>query len=122
MSWLDQVKARLGMVSDYQFAQHVGIGATVINGWRNGRTRPSLAKLTTLAAAIGEDPRTLWALAGLEGMEAQGSPLIEDPLPKPVVELIALYRRLDAKGQDRLLQQVDFLVEAIGRGHTTKVR
>jgi transcriptional regulator with XRE-family HTH domain len=64
LAWLDATKRRLNLPSDYAFARYVGIGHTLISGWRNDRQRPSVDTLTRMAEALGEDPRALWVLAG----------------------------------------------------------
>jgi transcriptional regulator with XRE-family HTH domain len=64
LQWLEAVKRRLGLPSDYALAQHLGIGHTLISGWKNGRQRPSVETLTRMATVLDEDPRSLWVLAG----------------------------------------------------------
>ena len=117
LQWLDELKDSLGLPSDLQLAQHLGIGHTLISGWRNGRQRPSQGTLTTIAGRTGDDPRQLWVLAGVAtaaevGLEGTRVP---EPLPKEINDLIALYRRSDKQTRTVLLGQVDFLVKAIGR-------
>lgn len=64
LQWLEATKRRLNLPSDYALARHFGIGHTLISGWRNDRQRPSVDTLTRMAAVLGEDPRSLWVLAG----------------------------------------------------------
>jgi transcriptional regulator with XRE-family HTH domain len=64
VAWLDAVKARLGLEKDAHLAEYFGIGHTLISNWRSGKQRPSMATLSTMAAALKEDPRELWVLAG----------------------------------------------------------
>lgn len=116
LKWLDQLKDSLGLPSDLQLAQHLGIGHTLISGWRNGRQRPSTGTLTAIASATGEDPRHLWVLAGVAtaqevGLAGRPAP---DPLPREITDLIALYRRSDKATRAVLLGQVAFLTDAIG--------
>lgn len=116
LRWLDELKESLGLPSDLQLAQHLGIGHTLISGWRNGRQRPSQGTLTTIAAATGDDPRRLWVLAGIATPQEVGLAGAKppEPLPQEINDLIALYRRSDKTTRTVLLGQVAFLVDAIG--------
>lgn len=115
LAWLDELKERLDVPSDYQLAQRLGIGHTLISGWRNGRQRPSIGTLTAIATATGDDARRLWVLAGAVpadnvGLSQQPAP---EPLPREIEDLIALYHRSDRDTRTVLLGQVKFLVDAI---------
>lgn len=64
LAWFDATKRRLDLSSDYAASKFFNIGHTLISGWRNDRQRPSVDTLTRMASVLGEDPRSLWVLAG----------------------------------------------------------
>lgn len=108
LAWLDSTKRRLSLPSDYAMAKHFGIGHTLISGWRNDRQRPSIDTLTRMAAVLGEDPRSLWVLAGQA--DAAGVGLTDDDMaatrrtaerPQEVDDLLSAYFDPRMTEQDR---------------------
>jgi transcriptional regulator with XRE-family HTH domain len=123
LAWLDATKRRLGIVSDNQLAMHLGIGHTLISGWRNNRQRPSFETLNLIAHVLGDDPRPLWVLAGLVtpgevGLLDDVQPTQPIELPAAVVELLDLLDdpRLDAGAREQLLGTVRVLVAGTQAG------
>jgi transcriptional regulator with XRE-family HTH domain len=107
LKWLDAVRDQLGLPSDLQLSQHIGVGHTLISGWRNGRQRPSVKSLNIIAAKLGEDPRKLWVLAGLA--HATDTGLLGDQptagvmygMPEEMRDLMAVYRDPRMTDDDR---------------------
>lgn len=121
--WFDAVKRQLGITSDNQMAMHLGIGHTVISGWRNDRQRPSFETLNLIAGVLGMDPRPLWVLAGLVtpgevGLLGDDQAARPVTYPAEVVELLELLAdpRLDAAARDQLLGTVRVLVAGTRAG------
>lgn len=58
--WIDQVKTRMGLTSDYAAAAALGINRSMVSKYRNGRT-PTLDEDTALlvAKALGERPEAI---------------------------------------------------------------
>lgn len=122
LEWLDATKRRLNLPSDYAFARHIGIGHTLISGWRNDRQRPSIETLSRMAEALGEDPRTLWVLAGLA--DAAGVGLTDDQLaatrrtaerPQEFDDLLVAYfdERMTEQDRAQVRRQVQLLALGI---------
>ncbi len=116
LAWLDATKKQLGLRNDSAFARHVGIGHTLISGWRHDRQRPSTGTLATIATVLGLDPRSLWVLAGLVPA-AEAGPALPPPLPvlpPELGDLVTVFYdpRLDGQGRRGLLRQVAALVRA----------
>jgi len=113
LTWLDAIKRNLGAGSDYQLAQRLGIGHTLISGWRSGRQRPSVQKLNIIAERLGEDPRRLWVLAGCAdaaviGLLDDDGPSTTYVVPNEIQRLLDLYndRRLSQDDRDILLRHL----------------
>lgn len=121
LRWLDAVCAQLNLGSDNQLASHLGIGHTLISGWRHGRQRPSIQTLNQIAQVLGEDPRRLWVLAGIFNpldiglMDESAAPSLQADLPSEIHDLIALFRDDSLAEVDReaLRQHVAFLVAGV---------
>lgn len=121
LAWLDGVKQRKGLRSDYQLAQYFSIGHTLISGWRNGRQRPSIETLNKIAAKTGDDPRELWVLAGAANASDVG--LVGDErhlkvwpdLPPQFERLLATFFSDKLTNDDRkaVLRYVDLLNQGI---------
>lgn len=60
---LDQVKAKLGITSDYKLAQHLKMTQHTIANYRHGRSRPDDVTLTRLAEIAGIQPAEVELLA-----------------------------------------------------------
>lgn len=120
LAWLDETKARLGIRSDYQLAQHFDIGHTLISGWRNGRQRPSIPTLSQIASVLGEDARKLWVLAGTVdaadvGLAEAAPPVVRRALPEELQNLIATYfdERLDERDREAIRRHVRILDQTV---------
>lgn len=120
LAWLDAYKRRKRIRSDYQLAAHLGIGHTLISGWRNGRQKPSIETLNRVAAVTGDDPRELWVLAGAAnasdvGLLGERQLQTGPDLPVEFEELIALYGSAELTDADRaaVLRHVDLLRQGI---------
>lgn len=123
LAWFDATKQRLGISSDNQMAVYLGIGHTLISGWRNNRQRPSFETLNLIARVLEIDPRHLWVLVGLVspgevGLLDDDQPARPLELPPAVVELLDLLEdpRLDAAARDQLLGTVRVLVAGTRAG------
>lgn len=81
MRWLDEQRARAGYPNDFALAEAVGISHTTLSGWRNGRQRPTTAKLADVAVVLDIDPRFLWVRAGLMSAEEVGLDPTSEPGP-----------------------------------------
>jgi transcriptional regulator with XRE-family HTH domain len=114
LAWLDAIKKGLGLRSDNQLAARLGIGHTLISGWRHGHQRPSMGACKKIADALGEDHRRLLVLAGLADAIEMGllddvMPVVPRTIPEEIERLIDLYNdeRLSDKGRGLLLTHVD---------------
>lgn len=125
LAWLTATKRRLQIASDNQLATHLGIGHTLISGWKNNKQRPSFETLIQIAGVLDMDARQLWVLAGLV-TPGQVGLLDEDQLtrapelPAAVVELLDLLGdpRLDDAAREQLLGTVRVLVAGTRAGLT----
>lgn len=120
--WFDATKDRLELGSDNQAAAYLGIGHTLISGWRNNRQRPSFESLNQIGRVLEMDPRHLWVLAGLVTPGEVGLLEEDQPtrlaLPAAVVELLDLLQdpRLDDAAREQLLGTVRVLVAGTKAG------
>jgi len=115
LAWLDQLMESLGVTSDNQLAQRVGIASSsVISNWRRGQTQPDVTNLRKLAIAAGVSPVEVFAKAGrLEDADIQMERRPVEPLPKAFRDLIDLYMRSDGDTRSVILGQVEFLLAGI---------
>jgi transcriptional regulator with XRE-family HTH domain len=120
LAWFDAAKAGAGLKSDYQFAQYLDIGHTLISGWRNSRQRPSVETLSKIAAKLGEDPRRLWVLVGAVkaadiGLDESERLVVRPPLPQELQDLITAYldERLDERDREAIRRHVRILTQSI---------
>jgi transcriptional regulator with XRE-family HTH domain len=112
MRWLDEQRAQAGYANDFALAEAVPISHTTLSGWRNGRQRPTVAKLAEVAAALNLDPRHLWVRAGLMTAEEVGLPRDAEPEPladadEATRDLIRNSSALDEAGKQELLEMLD---------------
>lgn len=117
IAWLDELKKSLGVSSDNQLAGRVGIAsASVVSNWRRGATQPDVGNLRKLADAAGVPAISVYALAGRVADDDMGEQSMEavHPLPRALRELNELYRTSDEPTRAVLLQQVEFLLKAVG--------
>lgn len=119
VAWLDATKARLGYEKDAHLAEHFGIGHTLISNWRSGKQRPSMATLSTVAAALKEDPRELWVLAGWYSAVDLGlvkdEQLVDDGLPTEIRRLVEVYGdpRMDDEDRVAMLRAVRMVYQGV---------
>lgn len=118
VSWLDQLMESLGVQSDTQLANRVGIAnSSVISNWRRGQTQPDVGNLRKLAAAARVPAVQLYTMAGrIEPSDLETAAPTEPPMPREIQDLIAAYNRSDGPTRKLLLGQVEFLVRTIAPG------
>jgi len=115
LAWLDQLMDSLGVQSDNQLAQRVGIASSsVISNWRRGQTQPDVANLRKLAVAAGVSPVEVFAKAGrIEDADMSGARESVEPMPRQFRDLVDLYNTSDKETRKVILDQVEFLLAGV---------
>jgi hypothetical protein len=67
---IDELKAAAGFRHDSAVSEAAGFVGPLVEHWRSGRRKPSLATVSRVAEVLGVPPADLAKLAGLPPVEA----------------------------------------------------
>jgi len=81
MSVIDRIKSVMGVMSQRELAERVGLSAQAVNAWFQGTAEPSLKTINVIAEKFGVDAQ--WLLYGQTWSEpALGKPGVYKPPPE----------------------------------------